>query len=335
MTALAILSVLAVVAGAVPPAAAPAPASAQPPAPPSASAASAQPPAPAPASAASAPAPSAAPAPAAAEKPPVPAGKAATGPAPAAPSAPADPRDPAVRRAEALAQTRRALAAPVAGIALEKTPLKDALARLAEAGKFNLVFDPALKASGLDPAARPVTARLAGLSYDDAIYLLLPGEFGYRVEPGYVLVSTLDKSWLPLEAAVYRAQLKQAEPPPLVVVGAGLPQVSQANAGQIGASYRGPNPSQGSVTASQQSERSSGGSSTFIAVTPPDPVRDAPPEQVAAMVKRLVRHAADRRIAPWDDEGGPAHIEISRGRLIISQTEHGHRAIANLVPAAQ
>jgi hypothetical protein len=43
----------------------------------------------------------------------------------------------------------------------------------------------------------------------------------------------------------------------------------------------------------------------------------------------------DRRIAPWDDEGGPARIEVARGQLIILQTEHGHRAIANLVPTAQ
>jgi len=268
-------------------------------------------------------------APQAAPAPPVP--KESARPPAAAPSAKEDPADAARKRAEALARTRQALAAATAGLAFEKTPVKDALARLAEAGKFSIVFDPALKDAGIDLAARPVTTRLSGITYDDALALILPKECGYRTEPGYVLVTALEKSWVPLAAVVYRAQLKADSPPPLVAVGAGFPQAAETRTSEAGVSYRGPHPMRAAVTAGQSSQRASGTASTFITMTPPDPLRDAGPEQTIAYVKKRVRSQADRRIAPWDDEGGPAGIQYSGGRLIVFQTEHGHRAVAKLL----
>ena len=253
----------------------------------------------------------------------------------AAPSAKEDPADAARKRAEALARTRQALAAATAGLAFEKTPLKDALARLAEAGKFSIVFDPALKDAGVDLAARPVTTRLSGITYDDALALILPKECGYRTEPGYVLVTALEKSWVPLAAVVYKAQLKVDSPPPVVAVGAGFPQAAETRTSEAGVSYRGPHPMRAAVTAGQSSQRASGTASTFITMTPPDPLRDAGPEQTIAYLKKMVRSQADRRIAPWDDEGGPAGIQYSSGRLIVLQTEHGHRAVAKLLAAVE
>jgi hypothetical protein len=253
----------------------------------------------------------------------------------AAPSAKEDPADAARKRAEALARTRQALAAATAGLAFEKTPPKDALARLAEAGKFSIVFDPALKDAGVDLAARPVTTRLSGITYDDALALILPKECGYRIEPGYVLVTALEKSWVPLAAVVYKAQLKVDSPPPVVAVGAGFPQAAETRTSEAGVSYRGPHPMRAAVTAGQSSQRASGTASTFITMTPPDPLRDAGPEQTIAYLKKMVRSQADRRIAPWDDEGGPAGIQYSSGRLIVLQTEHGHRAVAKLLAAVE
>jgi hypothetical protein len=253
----------------------------------------------------------------------------------AAPSAKEDPGDAARKRAESLARTRQALAAATAGLAFEKTPLKDALARLAEAGKFSIVFDPALKDAGIDLATRPVTTRLSGITYDDALALILPKECGYRIEPGYVLVTALEKSWVPLAAVVYKAQLKADSPPPVVAVGAGFPQAAETRTSDAGVSYRGPHPMRAAVTAGQSSQRASGTASTFITMTPPDPLRDAGPEQTIAYLKKRVRSQADRRIAPWDDEGGPAGIQYSSGRLIVLQTEHGHRAVARLLAAVE
>ena len=272
-------------------------------------------------------------APQAAPAPPVP--KESARPPAAAPSAKEDPADAARKRAEALARTRQALAAATAGLAFEKTPLKDALARLAEAGKFSIVFDPALKDAGVDLAARPVTTRLSGITYDDALALILPKECGYRTEPGYVLVTALEKSWVPLAAVVYKAQLKVDSPPPVVAVGAGFPQAAETRTSEAGVSYRGPHPTRATVTAGQSSQRASGTASTFITMTPPDPLRDGGPEQTIAYVKKMVRSQADRRIAPWDDEGGPAGIQYSSGRLIVLQTEHGHRAVAKLLAAVE
>ena len=253
----------------------------------------------------------------------------------AAPSAKEDPADAARKRAEALARTRQALAAATAGLAFEKTPVTDALARLAEAGKFSIVFDPALKDAGIDLATRPVTTRLSGITYDDALALILPKECGYRIEPGYVLVTALEKSWVPLAAVVYKAQLKVDSPPPVVAVGAGFPQAAETRTSDAGVSYRGPHPMRAAVTAGQSSQRASGTASTFITMTPPDPLRDAGPEQTIAYLKKMVRSQADRRIAPWDDEGGPAGIQYSSGRLIVLQTEHGHRAVAKLLAAVE
>ena len=60
-------------------------------------------------------------------------------------------------------------------------------------------------------------------------------------------------------------------------------------------------------------------------------VGQATPERIIEMVQRFVTNQADRRVAPWADEGGPATIEYLSGRLIISQTEHGHRAVRKLL----
>ncbi|GAH59342.1 unnamed protein product, partial [marine sediment metagenome] len=67
----------------------------------------------------------------------------------------------------------------------------------------------------------------------------------------------------------------------------------------------------------------------------PEDATQATPERIVDMVKRHVRNSNDRRIAPWDDEGGPATIEYLDGKLIVNQTPEGQRAVARLVMAIQ
>lgn len=220
-------------------------------------------------------------------------------------------REEAIKRAQETARTRRALDRPSGTFEFGATPLSQVLQMLAEAGGFAVVFDKALEEAGIDLSTHPVTMRLAGMRHEDAIYLLLPRECGYRVEAGYVLVTTLEKSWLPLKTVVY----------------------SVRDAVTVVPNFVGPRFEIGDITSQSQ-----GGGGTNIFGNQPEEPEDegqARPEQLVDMVKRHVRNESDRRIAPWDDEGGPATVQYLEGKLIVNQTPQGHRAVARLVMAIQ
>ena len=220
-------------------------------------------------------------------------------------------REEAIKRAQETARTRRALDRPSGTFEFGATPLSQVLQMLAEAGGFAVVFDKALQEAGIDLSTHPVTMRLAGMRHEDAIYLLLPRECGYRVEAGYVLVTTLEKSWLPLKTVVY----------------------SVRDAVTVVPNFVGPRFEIGDITSQSQ-----GGGGTNIFGNQPEEPEDegqARPEQLVDMVKRHVRNESDRRIAPWDDEGGPATVQYLEGKLIVNQTPQGHRAVARLVMAIQ
>jgi hypothetical protein len=220
-------------------------------------------------------------------------------------------REEAIKRAQETARTRRAMGTPSRALEFSATPLSQVLQMLAEAGGFAVVFDKALQEAGIDLSTHLVTMRLAGMRYEDAIYLLLPRECGYRVEAGYVLVTTLQKSWLPLKTVVY----------------------SVRDAVTVVPNFVGPRFEIGDITSQSQ-----GGGGTNIFGNPPEEPEDenqATPERIVDMVKRHVRNENDRRIAPWDDEGGPATVQYLDGKLIVNQTPQGHRAVARLVMAIQ
>jgi hypothetical protein len=221
-------------------------------------------------------------------------------------------RQEALRKAQETARTRRALGTPSGTFEFSATPLTQVLQMLGEAGGFAVVLDKALEEAGIDLSTHPVTMRLAGMRYEDAIYLLLPRECGYRVEAGYVLVTTPEKSWLPLKTVVYSVRDALAVVPNFV----------------------GPRFEIGNVTS--QSQGSGGGGNIFgNQPEEPEDATQATPEQIVDLVKRHVRNANDRRIAPWDDEGGPATVQYLEGKLIVSQTYEGQRAVARLMMAIQ
>jgi hypothetical protein len=132
------------------------------------------------------------------------------------------------------------------------------------------------------------------------------------VEAGYVLVTTLEKSWLPLKTVVY----------------------SVRDAVTVVPNFVGPRFEIGNITS--QSQGSGGGGNIFgNQPEEPEDATRATPERIVDMVKRHVRNANDRRIATWDDEGGPATIQYLEGKLIVNQTPQGHRAVARLIMAIQ
>ena len=241
-------------------------------------------------------------------KPPVP-----PTPTPEDPEAAKKAREEAVRQALERAQTRRRLETR-AGTPLEfnATPLAQVLEMLGQAGGFSVVFDrEALEAAGIDPETHSVTARLTGMTYDDILTLVLPPACGYQVGAGYIVVTTLEKSWLPLRTMVFSVRELLAEVPNFV----------------------GPRFEVGDVT-----NQAAGGTGGGLFAAPEDKGGDearATPERIVDLVKRHVRNSSDRRIAPWSDEGGPATIEYLDGKLIVSQTYQGLLAAAKLLAAIQ
>ncbi len=203
-------------------------------------------------------------------------------------------------------------ARPRRGTQLEDVNLKNALQLLGEMGNFGVVFDPELEERGIDLNVHRVTLNLSGLSYERVLLLVLPAELGYRIGPGYVLITTLEKSWLPLRVASYSIRIVLAEVP----------------------DFEGPRMDVGELTSG------GGGGSGGLAFeklfgdVPAEHLDDegrATPERVIDIILKHVRHENDRRIARWEDEGGPASIQYLQGRLIISQTPEGHRAVAEVL----
>ncbi|MFO8012603.1 MAG: hypothetical protein R6X20_04765, partial [Phycisphaerae bacterium] len=132
------------------------------------------------------------------------------------------PTDPAERRAR-IRQLRRdhgRVVRTVAsrlrsrpGLDFERTSVKNVLEYLAEIGNFSIIFDKALEEQGLDLESRTVTLKVSGITYEKAIELILPQGVGYRIGPGYVLITTVEKSWLPLITKSYSIRLHLAKIP--------------------------------------------------------------------------------------------------------------------------
>jgi len=227
-------------------------------------------------------------------------------------------REEAARQQQDFARTRRTVTTGRPRIVFENVAVKDVLNYLASVGKFSIVFDQALEEAGLDLATRTVSIRASGMTYDDAINLILPRECGYRIGPGYVLVTTLEKSYVPLRTGVYSIQLALAEIPNFT----GAPRFEVSSVTQAAASAAG------------------GGGGGFgdlfgATKTQTQDVGQATPEKIIELVKKIVKNANDRRIAPWDDEGGPATIQYLGGKLIVTQTDYGHRAVAKLLTSIE
>jgi hypothetical protein len=213
--------------------------------------------------------------------------------------------------ARELAKTRAAVAARRPNTEFKDTPVKDALQALADAGHFSIVIDPALEEAGVDLTARTVSFKAAGLAYEDALNLVLPREAGYRIESGYIYITTQEKAWLPLQVMVLSMKLATTEIPD-------FPNSPRFNIGQ--------------VAGGGQAGR--GGGSLF-GVTPGAPAVEKPdrptPERIIALLKHLVRNADDRRIAPWDDDGGPASIQQLGTQIVVTQTDAGLRAVVRVL----
>lgn len=214
--------------------------------------------------------------------------------------------------AAAAAKTAKAVAVAKPKVEFQGATVRQVLDYLAEVGKINIVYDKALEDSGIDLAAVPVSVRISGLAYDDVLNLVLPAECGYKIENGYILVTTLQRSWLPLPVRTYDIRLAMAEIPDY---GALAPKFNIASIG-VGTGKVG------------------GGGGFFTAPVAPAATPTAEkvtPDRIIGLIKTFVKSGGDRRIAPWSDEGGPATITYFNGHLIVSQTPAGHMAVMRII----
>jgi hypothetical protein len=236
------------------------------------------------------------------------------------PAAQRKAREDAARQQREFARTRYTVTSGKPKMSFESIAIKDVLNYLASIGKFSIVFDQALDEANIDLSTRTVTLKASGMTYEDAINLILPRECGYRIGPGYVLITTLEKSYLPLRTGIYSIQLALAQ----------VPDFTDAPRFEVSA-----------VTQAATAAAGSGGGGGFgnifggaKAAVEEDTSR-ATPEKIIDLVKKFVKNSNDRRIAPWDDEGGPATIQYLGGKLVVSQTDYGHRAVAKFLASVE
>jgi hypothetical protein len=231
-----------------------------------------------------------------------------SGSAPAPAAAPAVKVPTAAEKAEA-ARVRAAMAAAKPQTEFANVSVKDILTYLAEVGQINIVYDKALEAAGIDLATVMASIKARGLALEDVLTLVLPRECGYRVEAGYVLITTREKSWLPLMVHSFDIKQALAEIPDF----GGLAPRFQVN----------PSAQQGGQ-----------GGNLFAAPAAAPPAPAAPavtPQVIIDLIKKFVKNADDPRVAPWDDEGGPANIQYFGGFLIVSQTYIGQLRTARII----
>jgi hypothetical protein len=215
----------------------------------------------------------------------------------------------AARKAQEQARLRQSMAGAKHAVDFQDTPVQDILTYLAEAGKFSIVFDKALQDAGIDLGHVPATIKASGLTYEQAIQLVLPRECGYRIEAGYVLVTTLERSWLPLTLRSYDVHMAMAEIPDF----GGLAPRFQFN------------------TTTNQQQQGGGGGTLFTQPQAAAEQQPPTPDRIIALIKQFVRNSDDPRIAPWSDDGGPASVQYLGGYLIVSQTYVGHMKVMKIL----
>jgi len=198
----------------------------------------------------------------------------------------------AVPEPEGLAETRRRLDAQV-DLDFENTSLDNILKYLCEVQSgLNIVIDRELQESGVDLSTRVVDLKVKRVALAYVLSLIIGGDLGYQVEPGYVWVTTRDRlasESLTLHVYAVKDILQSIHGFNARIAGAGAP-VADAAWGWA----------------------TQGG------------------ELVGRVIKAegLSTCAGS---APWSDEGGPVVCRCIGGTMAVWQTRRGHERVAAIV----
>jgi type II secretory pathway component GspD/PulD (secretin) len=213
---------------------------------------------------------------------------------------------------KAVSETRRRLSETI-DLDFEKTSLDNVLKYISEVQRgLNIVIDPDITAAGVDLTTRVVDLKVKRVSIESVLGLILGADLGYKVEAGYLLITTKDKLQQNLPVVTYPVQDLVAQIPqfddqaPRFEVATVLQQAASASGGGAGGLFGG-----------------------GAAAAPADqPVGS---QELTAIIQRTVSNQSDPAVAAWSDEGGPAAIEYMNGLLIITQTRRGHEKVADLL----
>ncbi|MGB2967782.1 MAG: hypothetical protein WBD14_10300, partial [Phycisphaerae bacterium] len=211
----------------------------------------------------------------------------------------------------AVEQTRARLAETL-DLDFEHTSLDNVLKYISEVKRgLNIVLDPDLATQGIDLSMRVVDLKVKGVSVESVLGLILGEDLGYKVEAGYILVTTRDKLQQNLPIVTYPVQDLVASIPdfgdmaPRFEVSDAMEAAGGGGGGGFGALFGG--------GAAAEPETGIGW------------------QELVDIIKRNVNSMADPSVAPWTDEGGPASIDYMNGLLIVTQTRQGHERVSDLL----
>ena len=212
---------------------------------------------------------------------------------------------------KAVAETRRRLAEEI-DLDFERTNLDNVLKYIAEVQRgLNIVIDPDIGAGGIDLSTRVVDLKVKRVSIEAVLNLILGADLGYKVESGYILVTTKEKMQQNLPMVTYPVQDLIATIPDF---GGQAPRFEIENLGQ------------------GKTGGGGGGGSLFGAgAAPAEEVAPIGSQELIDIIKRTVSATANPQVAAWSDEGGPAAIDFLNGLLIVTQTRKGHERLGDLL----
>ena len=215
---------------------------------------------------------------------------------------------------KAVSETRRRLIEEI-DLDFEKTSLDNVLKYISEVQRgLNIVIDPDITASGKDLSTMVVDLKVKRVSIESVLSLILGADLGYKVEPGYILITTKEKLQQNLPVVTYPVQDLVAQIPDF---GGEAPRFEVANVTQA---------------AAQAAGGGGGGFGDLFGAQ--KTTQEAPTvgfQELMDIIKRTVNNTSDPTVAAWSDEGGPAAIEYMNGLLIVTQTRRGHEKVADLL----
>ena len=213
---------------------------------------------------------------------------------------------------KAVSETRRRLSEEI-DLDFEKTSLDNVLKYISEVQKgLNIVIDPDIAAGGIDLSTRVVDLKVKRVSIESVLSLILGADLGYKVESGYILVTTKEKLQQNLPVVTY----------PVQDLTATIEDHTDAPRFEVS-----------TVTQAATAAAGGGGGAGQLFGTTVKEVSNptAGPTELMDIIKRTVNNTSNPAIAPWSDEGGPAAIEFMNGLLIVTQTRVGHEKVADLL----
>jgi general secretion pathway protein D len=214
---------------------------------------------------------------------------------------------------KAVAGTRRLLGEKI-DLDFEKTSLDNVLKYISEVQRdLNIVVDPELAAAGIELSSRVVDLKLRQVTVESVLRLILGNDLGYKVEAGYILITTKEKVQQNLPIVTYPVQDLIASVPDF---GGQAPRFDLAaitqQAGQIGQG--------GGAFGELFGEAGAAAEEPGVGW-----------QELVDIITRNVNSQSDPTVAAWTDEGGPAAINYMNGVLIITQTREGHSRVADLL----